>query len=108
MKRSEGGNTLKETRESSGYDKNHTSAQNDIEVEYKEFKVAELLEIRKRPPSASSVSRGEPDEAEGQGVHCPDDLHISREKRIIFSIVIVVLVSFCLFGAFYIIKYFLH
>jgi len=108
MKRSEGGNTLKKTRESSGNDKNHTSTQDDLEVEYKEFTISEFLEIRKRPSSSLSKSKGEPDDTEEQGVYCPEDLYINRKKRIIFSIVILFFVLACLFGALSIIKYFLH
>ena len=108
MKRSEGSNTLKKTRKSSGFGKNHTSTQDDFEVEYKEFKVAEFLEIRKRPPSSASKRKGETDGADEQGIHSPEDLHIHRGKRIIFSIIIIFFVLSCLFGAFYLIKYFLH
>jgi hypothetical protein len=109
MKKTAGSNKLKESEKSPGYDnKNHISKRDDFEVEYKEFKVAEFLEIRKKPPSSSSGSKGEPDIAERQGDHSPYDLHIRREKRIIFSIIIVLLVLSCLFGAFYLMKYFLH
>lgn len=109
MKKSADSNKLKEPGESPGYDKkNHISTRDDFEVEYKEFKVAEFLEIRKKPPSLSSGSKGEPDIEERQGDHSLYDLHIRRGKRIIFSIIIVLLVLSCLFGAFYLLKYLLH
>jgi len=99
---------VKKIRESSGYNgKNHISKQDDFEFEYKEFTVSEFLEIRKRPPS-SLKSRGESDDPEEQEVHSPEDPHINREKRIIFSIIILFFVLSCLFGAFYLTEYFLH
>ena len=108
MKRSEGGNTLKETTSTAGNDKNHRSPQDDFEVEYKEFTVSEFLEIRKRAPSSSSKSTGKSDRAAEHDLHAPENFHIHKKKNIIFSIIILFFVLLCLFGAYSLIQYFLR
>lgn len=104
MGKTVGGNTLKKTRKSTGSHKNHSSIRDDFEVEYKEFTVSELLEIRKKIPSSSSKTKGEPGGNEKQGVSSPEELAIRKKKRI----VILIFVLFCLLGAFFMMKYFLY